>query len=154
MVTNERGYPLEFRVTTPVRPTGVQKALYGKSLEPYVVAELLVKRLLAELKQRPALVLANRLGALEVESPFPIAFVARANSLVRSESDALEYRRIEVASAANCALGVLFSRDLGRDIGESASHLERACRYFDPVEAFDRMNTALGVLAESDSRYR
>ena len=40
MVTDSRGYPLEFRATTPVRPSLVQKTLYGKQLEHYVGVEL------------------------------------------------------------------------------------------------------------------
>jgi hypothetical protein len=31
--------------------------------------------------------------------------------------------------------------------------IARAAQRFDPVEAFDRMSTAIGVLAESDQRY-
>ena len=38
MVTNERGVPLEFRVSEPVRPSPLRRAIYGESLWPYVDA--------------------------------------------------------------------------------------------------------------------
>lgn len=56
LITDERGYPLEFRCTTPVRPTAIQRTLYGALLKPYVSVELCGRRLLAEIQRKPMLV--------------------------------------------------------------------------------------------------
>ena len=154
MVTSERGYPLEFRVTTPVRPSAVQRALYGKSLEPYVITELIARRLIAELQRKPALVLTNRLGAIDAVSAHPMAFVARADSYIQTKQEGLHYRRVESPSEAESAIAIVASRDSVPDFEAFVTHIGLAFRYFDPVEAFERMKTALEVLAESDARYR
>lgn len=151
MVTNERGYPLEFRVSTAVRPSGVQRALYGKSLEPYVVSELVGARLVKELQRRPDIVLVNRLTALEAISRFPLAFVAHADSHVQTADERLDYRRVELDGAPASALALVRLRG-GSD--EPLLKLKLAIRHFDPVEAFDRMQTAVTVLGEADERYR
>jgi hypothetical protein len=152
MVTNERGYPLEFRVSTAVRPSAVQRALYGDSLDGYVEAELVGKVLVAELKRKPSVVLVNRLGLLEAATDRPLVLVARADSYVRTEGDGLRYRRLEKGTDASRALALL---SLGSEESLTAVSevIGRVAQRFDPVEAFDRMSTAIGVLAESDQRY-
>lgn len=152
MVTNDRGYPLEFRVSTPIRPSAVQRALYGHSLEPYIEGELVGKLLVGELKRRPLVLMVNRLGLLDAHSPVPVAFVARADSFVRTEGDGLRYRRIERGEDPSRALAVA-STASDEELRAAMEHISLIVHRFDPVEAFDRMQTALNVLAESDHRY-
>ncbi|MEQ8839035.1 MAG: hypothetical protein RID07_19675, partial [Lacipirellulaceae bacterium] len=40
LVLSLQGRPLEFRCTTPVKPTRAQEILYGKTLRPYLLCEL------------------------------------------------------------------------------------------------------------------
>ena len=35
LVSDEKGFPLEFQYTDPILPTKLQKVLYGNSLEKY-----------------------------------------------------------------------------------------------------------------------
>lgn len=148
MVTNERGYPREFRVTTAVRPTGIQKALYGDSLERYLVVELIGQKLVSD-SRLPLFALTNRREMLDVPSPFPLMFAAPADQMVVTDRSTAAYQRLEVGGAA---IGLL-----ARDAEQLAGMMDRlrvATRYFDPLGAFDRMRTALNVLGESDARYR
>ncbi len=152
MVTTDHGFPLEFYVSTPVRPSAVQKALYGSSLEPYVTAELLGVRLINDLKTDVTLVLVNRLGGLDIDTDVPVLFVAHADSFVQQSDPGNDYRRLEGQGADLPAVATV-----GRSPNMTQANLDsvaEAIRYFDPVAAFDRMNTALSVLAESDERYR
>ena len=41
LVTNQRGRPLEFQCTTVVRPNRSQRILYGSTLRPYLMGELI-----------------------------------------------------------------------------------------------------------------
>lgn len=152
MVTTDRGFPLEFYVSTPIRPSAVQKALYGSSLEPYMTAELLGVRLVNDLKADVKLVLVNRLGGLDIDTDTPVMFVAHADSYVQQNNPGQEYRRLEGQGADLPSLSVVGgSADM---IQTNVDYLAETMRYFDPVGAFDRMRTALNVLAESDERYR
>lgn len=152
MVTNKRGFPGEFQVSTPVRPSPVQRALYGASLEPYITADLLGTRLLDDLKSRIDLVLVNRLGGLEIDCDSSVAFVAKADSYVQQQDPARKYRRLEAQGEETSAIALVCTND--KTLEEATLMLSEAMRYFDPADAFARMNTALDVLAESDERYR
>lgn len=49
-LVDERGVPLDFLYTLPVRPTRVQKVIYGKALSSYLRGELIPQALVGELK--------------------------------------------------------------------------------------------------------
>lgn len=49
LVTDASTKPLEFRVTAPIRPTNLQKTLYGKILDEHLAVELISLPLLDSL---------------------------------------------------------------------------------------------------------
>lgn len=51
--------PLEFRVTSPVRPTPFQKTLFGELLDEHILVELIAVPLLAALKEKPQIILVR-----------------------------------------------------------------------------------------------
>lgn len=148
MVTDERGYPLELRVASPVRPSAVQRALFGESLTRYLIVELIGKRLCAELQRRPVVALSNERVASDIEGAFPVVFAAPADEIVLHEDARLSYQRVDDGTRS---IGLLGHHN---DVEASAQILKNTTKHFDPLAAFDRIRTALGVLSESDPRYR
>ncbi len=59
LVVDGHGLPLEFRHTLPVRPTKLQRALYGDALDRYLRSVVVARRLLDTLELRPAAVLVT-----------------------------------------------------------------------------------------------
>ena len=57
LVADEFGLPAEFRHTLPVRPTKLQRALYGNALDRYLRSVVITRRLLAGLEHEPDVVL-------------------------------------------------------------------------------------------------
>ncbi|PKK92022.1 MAG: hypothetical protein CVV64_00990 [Candidatus Wallbacteria bacterium HGW-Wallbacteria-1] len=55
LVTDDRGVPLEYKYTDPVRPTRFQSILYGKVLESYVRREVIATNLLSKIDNKPDL---------------------------------------------------------------------------------------------------
>jgi hypothetical protein len=53
LVVDSQGIPIEFNCTHPVRPTTVQKALYGNNLDTFIAFELCGGPLLNGLKSSP-----------------------------------------------------------------------------------------------------
>ena len=152
MVTNERGVPLEFRVSEPVRPSPLRRAIYGESLWPYVEVELIARRLLAELRRLPALVLTNRIGVLDVTSYTTLCFVTDADAFVQPSGAVRRCHRLEAVGATHTALALVAATEAV--LTPCAEQVAKAMRQFDPVEAFARMETAYGELAATDDRYR
>ena len=157
LVTDERGYPLEFRCTTPVRPTAIQKTLYGALLKPYVSVELCGKRLLAEVQRKPALVVTPSQDLLPLSSEqVPIVTVLRAGEVIETESLArhLDRERVESSSGSFQPIVIMSRQDQQAEMIAVKTTLNELFRNFDLLEPFDRIKTALKALAESDPKYR
>jgi hypothetical protein len=59
LVVDDFGLPLEFRHTLPVRPTKLQRALYGSSLDRYLRRVVIARRLLETVEHEPPVVLVD-----------------------------------------------------------------------------------------------
>ncbi len=66
LVTNKFGRPLEFQCTTPVRANRTQQILYGPTLRPYLLAEVVGKTLTEKIGVKPHLVLVESPELLEL----------------------------------------------------------------------------------------
>ena len=82
LVSDRFGRPLEFQCTTPVKPNRTQKLLYGPTLVPFVLGELLAKTLIDKVAIKPDVVLTSREEMLEVRR-----FVDQIVLLAVMESD-------------------------------------------------------------------
>lgn len=66
LVTNRFGRPLEFQCTVPVRPNRTQQILYGPTLRPYVLGELIGRTLVEKAAVKPHLVLTESESLLDL----------------------------------------------------------------------------------------
>src|SRR5581483_6678244 len=66
LVTNRFGRPLEFQCTTPVKPNRTQQILYGPTLRPFLLAEVIGKTLVEKVSVKPHLVLTESPELLEL----------------------------------------------------------------------------------------
>lgn len=46
LITDEKGFPIEFRYTEPIIPTKIQKVLYGGGIEKYIKVDVILDSLL------------------------------------------------------------------------------------------------------------
>ncbi|MDA0282810.1 MAG: hypothetical protein O3B13_03750 [Planctomycetota bacterium] len=76
LVTDRFGRPLEFQCTTPVKPNRTQELLYGPTLVPFILGELLGKTLLDRISVKPTLVLTSRVEMLQLRptASLPVLF--------------------------------------------------------------------------------
>jgi len=77
LVTNHYGRPLEFQCTAPVRPNPTQEILYGPTLAPFILGELIGGTLVEKAGVKPQLILTDRQAVLELRNHIeaPVAFV-------------------------------------------------------------------------------
>jgi hypothetical protein len=68
LITNRFGRPLEFQCTAPVKPNRTQQILYGPTLKPYVLGELIGRTLLEKVGVKPHLVLVESSDLLELRN--------------------------------------------------------------------------------------
>jgi len=88
LITDLRGIPQEFRCTHPVKPTTVQKPLYGTTLEPYIGVNLCGIPLIESIQNKPSLIMVNNEFLLDVRSKSncPVIFVRRAGEAINIKS--------------------------------------------------------------------
>ncbi len=156
MVTDGRGYPLEFKATTPVRPSLVQKTLYGATLEKYVGIELCGKSLVRQLSRKPIAILVPDRNLLDMApdvAPAVIAVWRPGEQLSVVGDDTGAHGTIKPPEGISQPL-VYDGRF--RDPSQQTDALrfvEDCSMRFDVVEAFDRMREALKLLPKEDKRY-
>ena len=68
MVTDTETKPIEFRVTSPIKPTSFQKILYGNVLEEHISVELVALPLLNAINEELDLILVNDANFLGINS--------------------------------------------------------------------------------------
>src|SRR5947207_15049944 len=76
LVTNGWGRPLEFRLTTAVQPNRVQAALYGPTLNEYLLADLIGRTLVEKTAAKPDLIVTDVPGALPLRSRVEVPVLA------------------------------------------------------------------------------
>ena len=79
LVTNRFGRPLEFQCTAPVKPNRTQAVLYGPTLRPYLLGELIGKTLIKRVDVKPHLVFTELQDILEVRNHVSVPVVVLAD---------------------------------------------------------------------------
>jgi len=102
LVTDEWSKPLEFRCTAPVRPTQLQRTLYGKSLLPHVLTELIGAPLISSVREKPQIILIDDEAYFEVRHKIsaPVIRVARQSGVKARQDDQTKSKSLLLQSAS------------------------------------------------------
>ena len=141
LITDEWSKPLEFRCTAPVRPTELQRTLYGKSLLPHILTELIGLPLISSAREKPQLILITDEAYFDVrlKTSSPVIRVAKSGNskskglLLQSSSGKFEQLEIQAhlkfasdLDAAGDRLRDLFAR---WDLSEPFSRMGEGLKY-------------------------
>lgn len=132
LVTNRFGRPLEFQCTAPVKPNRAQQILYGPTLRPFVLAELLGRTLLEKVGVKPHLVLIESEEILELRQHVPMTVAFLADRVAGSEQS-LAFGKHFIA----------FHPDYPDDPQDVARHSKSIPADADLREPFERVREAL-----------
>jgi hypothetical protein len=151
LVLDHKGVPVEFRCTSPVRPNDVQRRLYGQSLEPYMLVEVMGKPLLREIKTGYDLLVVGDALFLNLRSTvaIPVVFLREQGTIHRTSSalvdeDVSFSRGTDVSTVV---LSVFKTHEEDRKL--AASILHEVSSSLDPMEPFTRITAALDKIHES-----
>jgi hypothetical protein len=78
LITDYKGFPIEFRYTDPIVPTKIQQVLYGEGLEKYVKLDVILDSLLK--------VVSNRVNVLLVQDDDLLQYNADNVTIIRISS--------------------------------------------------------------------
>ena len=79
LVTNNYGRPLEFQCTAPIKANSTQEILYGPTLAPFILGELIGATLVEKAGVKPQLILTDQAQILELRNHIdrPVALVEK-----------------------------------------------------------------------------
>ena len=140
LVTDERGYPLEFRVSAPVSPSRLERTLYAKWLRSYLVTAAIGPSLLDSIETSFGIMIADCPETLALSCPAPLACVHPEDRSSLGDGQ-FEARMLELGgkSAMAEARAAVFPV------------LQQAAERVNPLDVFQRMETAYGALGERDA---
>jgi hypothetical protein len=131
LVTDTVSRPFEFRVTSPVKPTQLQKLLYGRSLAEYVYGELICLPLLKQVKEPLSLGVCQdeHLLVARPNLQFPLIAIKKSNQ--QSEKDMLN------------STVLLTHKNFSGEQGHAEILLRTLSQQFDIFEPFERVKLAV-----------
>jgi hypothetical protein len=157
LVVDFRGIPMDFRYTDPIRPTRLERILYGSALEVYLREELILESLVGAVEAKPSLWVCREpdlLAPLKTITKGRVFFLAPSN---RSPMDAVG--NVESAGEAgvymvqsdsvSAPLRVAFPEHTREDeVKQTAGVLVEAAKTMELFEPFGRIQKALASLSE------
>lgn len=139
LVTNHNGRPLEFQCTVPIKANTTQEILYGPTLAPFILGELIGGTLVEKAGVKPQLILTDQLQILELRN-----FIDRPVALV--EKGAKESNSDEPGSRRSIKLGrqiIQFHSAHGGDHATVSRDSQQVPVDADLQEPFERVREAL-----------
>jgi hypothetical protein len=154
LVADEYGLPVEFRHTLPVRPTKLQRALYGAALDRYLRSVVIAQRLVSGLEHDPAVVLVSDvtlarearipLGFLEESGVDPVGKPGAVEPFTGASAGfLLQLRAGEAPLRLVTEAPVHLYPEIGRALVEAAETMD----LFEPME---RVRSGLALIAAGD----
>ena len=157
LVVDLRGIPVDFRYTDLIRPTKLERILYGSALDVYLREELILQSLLGAVETKPQVWICD---AEELLAPIKALEKAKCVVLSASTHAPLESAGsvepmgganvvLIQADAVSAPLRATFSEGVRQDeVQQTASLLTDAARTMELLEPFGRIRKALTSLGE------
>jgi hypothetical protein len=163
LVTNHFGRPLEFQCTAPLKPNRAQEILYGPTLIPYVLGDLIGRTLIEKVGVKPHLVLTERNDLLPLRDliSIPVACVDEPVRPVEAPAQAEQSaEKTDAQDSESTANGTTSPFRLGRQIlrfhaahADDQTVAQRGAASVpqdaDLREPFERVREALNETAQS-----
>lgn len=164
LITDSYGVPQEFRCTHPVKPTTIQKPLYGDTLVPHIGVNLCGLPLIKLINAKPSIIMVDKNYLLDIrpKCAYPIVFVRRAGEAidVRSSDEASgknlgpTRERVDCPNKKFQPIVIEPHPDFDEDRSVMKVVLDEIFKQMDPIEPFQRIAKALNILGKQDTRFQ
>lgn len=145
LVTNRHGRPLEFQCTAPLKPNRTQEILYGSTLGPYVMGEVIARTLIEKVGVKPHLILTERPEILELRNhvSMPVGCLESDSASAPPAQDGgfkigRQWFRVHAGHSADC--------------GDLESQASQVSKDADMREPFERVREALMETVKNGSK--
>jgi len=162
LVTDDLGKPEEFRVTYPLKPTPVQKQLYGKSMLPHIGVNLCGIPLYEALKNKPELLVIKDKQILPISEKIDccVVYLTRRGEKLEIKDDstqdeAEESPHMKTDPGGHQPVSVIYPPNYGNEMKDrTKAFLGHYYQAIDLLEPFERIKGAIAALAEQDEKFK
>jgi hypothetical protein len=158
LVTDDNGIPLEFKCTHSVKPTAIQKSLYGDKLKPYIAITLCGVPLLNNISNKPDILFINIpfILGLRPEIETPTFLIRRTGESInlQTEENETEKQKIESESGEFQAIILQTHPDNKEESKSLNGTINQLFNNFDLIEPFDRMKKSIEILGKNDTKFK
>lgn len=158
LFTDMETKPMEFRCTTPIRPTNLQKVLYGGVLDKHVRVDLIGLPLMKTIKEKNTVILVRDKMLLEMRPSLDIPVIAltkddEIDNPNGDNSDAKEDNCLLSSDAGNFEPIVIAAhKDHIAEREEWRVKLSEIFKKHDLLEPFSRISSALSQINKEDKK--
>jgi hypothetical protein len=158
LVTDGRGIPADFRYTEPVKPTRLERILYGGALDIYLREEVILENLISAIDAKPALWLVD-----DFELVKPVQKLSKLPAFMleptqrspleasgKYEPTAEEGVFIFQADNISAPLRLTVSEENVSKVAQTVETLTTAAEDMELMEPFGRIARAFEALSESE----
>lgn len=149
LVTDAATEPVEFRCTSPVRPTLLQKTLWGGRLESHIAARLTGKPLIDALTNSPSVVLVRKREFLELRELLKVPLVLLLAKGEPTGTPSLSKEAGEDESFGKLVLKV--HPAYPNDFGGARALLADVSSSHDLLDPFSRVRNALDLVEQQEA---
>ncbi len=159
LITDFKGFPLEFRYTDPIIPTKIQQVLYGKGLETYIKIDVILDSLIKAMSSKSQLLIVQDEDMLDYKTD-SITIVRLSPTKSQPLSQIGEISQVKKSeyllqtSHAASPLRVQFSLDFNCDSEQFESIMQiltEAGKYMDVDEPLVRVYKTLELICSQDA---
>jgi len=157
LIVDFRGIPMDFRYTDPIKPTRLERILYGSALEIYLREELILESLFNAIEVKPTLWIcreADLLLPIKAVTKSKVLFLAPSSRSPMDEVGNLESTGENgiywiQADAISAPFRAAFPENTREDdVKQSSNMLVEAAKTMELLEPFGRIQKALSSLSE------
>ncbi len=155
LVTDYKGFPLEFKYTDPVVPTKIQQVLYGSELENYIKLDVICDNLVSEISVEVLAICVQDEYLLNYKTDIPVIRLSQTNTSALEDQ---KYNKIKdneyliqtsaLTSPIRMQLAEHYSID---NIDKLISPILQSGSYVDICEPFNRISKTLELVVAQNA---
>jgi len=158
LVSDEKGFPLEFQYTDPISPTKLQKVLYGNSLEKYLKVDVILDNLLNVLSNKVDLIIVKDEQLLDAQNAkATVIRVVETNMGEVNEKEEIEKVKddeyIYQYSKTAQPIRVTFKNKISeedQEFSKISTIIKQLGRNIDITEPLERVQKSIDVIISKD----
>ncbi|MDN5342272.1 hypothetical protein OF820_01910 [Oceanotoga sp. DSM 15011] len=144
LILNNKGLPVSFKYTEPIKPGKIQKIIYGKNLKSYLANEIIGQKVLENVENLEIIFINDPEIKDMIDTEKNICFI---NEVFSNNETKLNQKEAYVSISDNKSLKLQFIKEIGSDLFQE---IIKISEIFDIYEPFQRLSEALNHICYSE----